>query len=104
LGVGGNAVPIVICDSVRFFSQGDEEAFFAWIARIRCVSRVEGVGTEIRLHIPRRAISWACLRELIGLFWRYEVHMGQLAQFETRVNTVLFRRMVRVTDLPRRRP
>jgi hypothetical protein len=104
LGVERDAVPIVICDSVRFFSQGYEDAFFAWIARIRCVSHVEGVGTEIRLHIPRRAVSWACLRELIGLFWRYEINMGQLVQFETSANTQVFRRVARVKDLPRRKP
>jgi len=44
------------------------------------------------------------LRELIGLFWRYEINMGQLVQFETPSNTKVFRRVARVTDLPRRKP
>jgi len=69
-----------------YFSPGDERAFFEWANRIPCVSRLEGVGGELRLHIMGHRVSRACLRELLGLFHRYGVSMRQLAQFETPSN------------------
>ncbi len=74
-----------------YFSPGDERAFFEWAERIPCVSRLEGVGKELRLHVRRRRISRACLRELLGLFYRYGVSMRQLAQFEAPANRSWFR-------------
>lgn len=74
-----------------YLSPGDERAFFEWAGRIPCVSRLEGVGEELRLHVKGRRISQRCLRELIALFHRYDVSMGQLAQFESSSNQSWFR-------------
>ena len=40
---------------------------------------------------PRSSISDTCLRELLGLFFRYKVKMEQLAQFKNNKNTMWFR-------------
>jgi hypothetical protein len=74
-----------------YFSPGDERAFFEWARRIPCVTRLEGVGGELRLHVRGRRISQNCLRELVALFHRYDVAMSQLAQFETTSNRSWFR-------------
>jgi hypothetical protein len=74
-----------------YFSPGDERAFFEWVNRIPCVSRLEGEGEELRLHVNGRRVNQTCLRELIALFHRYGVSMGQLAQFETLSNQSWFR-------------
>lgn len=72
-------------------SQGDERAFYEWIARIRCIKRFWGSGEELYLEIPRRRISDDCLRELLAVFYRYDVAMAQLAQFESKSNRKWFR-------------
>ncbi len=80
-------MPIIVCKRVRFWSQFDEEAFFAWAARIPGVSACRGVGDEIQLVIPRRRISQQALRELVGLFMRFDIaQMDQLARFLNATN------------------
>lgn len=74
-----------------YFSQGDERAFYEWASRISCVTRLEGAGSELRLHVKGRRVSEVCLRELVALFHRYGVPMRQLAQFETSANQSWFR-------------
>lgn len=74
-----------------YYSQGDERAFFEWAKRISCIDKLEGSGPELRLYLRRRRISNACLWELIALFHRYGVAMGQLAQFENASNRAWFR-------------
>ncbi|WP_152984678.1 hypothetical protein [Stenotrophomonas terrae] len=67
---------------VRFYSTGDEDAFFHWLNRIKCISHHEGLGAELLLHVDSRAVDEASLRDLIAFFWRYEVPMEQLAIFD----------------------
>ena len=67
---------------VRFYSAGDEGAFFHWLNGIKCVLRHEGVGTELQLHVDSGAVDEVSLRELIAFFWRYGVPMEQLAVFD----------------------
>ncbi len=68
-------MPILICKRVRFYSPEDETAFFGWLERITCISRVEGAGDEILLCVPRTRVSASSLRELIALFARYKLDM-----------------------------
>jgi hypothetical protein len=74
-----------------YYSRGDERAFFEWAKRMSCINKLEGSGPELGIHIRRRRISNACLWELIALFHRYDVAMGQLAQFENASNRAWFR-------------
>jgi hypothetical protein len=85
-------VPILIRDpDGPYYSSGDERAFFEWVQRISCVAKVEGSGSELRIHVRRRRISDTCLRELLALFHRYGVSMQQLVQFESPSNRHWFR-------------
>jgi hypothetical protein len=84
-------VPTLTCKRVIFYSQGDEAAFFNWISRIKAIKTVKGVGDEIRLVVPRRRISAESLRDLLALFFRYKVDMGQLSTFATPENGEWFK-------------
>ena len=87
----GLRVPVLIWDHVTYYSEEDEEAFFSWLKRIRCVRAFNGKGSELHVNISRRNISNSCLRELLAISFRYDVAMGQLSQFETPDNTQWFR-------------
>ena len=83
---------ILACKGVRYFSQGDETAFFNWIGRISCVVRFEGNGDTLYLHVRGSRVADRDLRELLALFYRYRMPMGQLAQFESPRNRTWFAR------------
>jgi hypothetical protein len=85
-------MPILACKGVRYFSQGDETAFFDWIGRISCVTRFEGARDTLSLHVRGTRIADRDLRELLALFYRYRVPMKQLAQFENPRNRTSFAR------------
>lgn len=85
-------VPIsLVAREVRYYSPGDEQAFFAWLRRMPCVGEPRGVGID--LHIPlRQRPTDGELRELIGLFFRYKIDMRQLAALATDENRSWFAR------------
>jgi hypothetical protein len=83
-------MPILTCRRVYYFSQGDELSFFTWLDKIKVIRRWEGVDDRVLLHVPSR-ISDKGLRELLALFRRYHVDMGQLAQFQTPSNRPWFK-------------
>jgi hypothetical protein len=77
-------MPVLICETVAFYSPEDEHAFFSWLTRINCVRDVEGVGSELRVKICRRVILNSCLRELIALLliWNRFVPIGTVRNFD----------------------
>jgi hypothetical protein len=85
-------MPILACKGVRYFSQGDETAFFDWIRRISCVTRFDGAGDTLYLHVRGSRIADRDLRELLALLYRYRMPMKQLAQFESPRNRTWFAR------------
>jgi hypothetical protein len=73
-------MPILDCKRVRFYSDADESAFFAFARSIKGVKSVEGVGASILLHVGARP-SQQSLRDLDALFLRYRIRgRQQLAQ------------------------
>jgi hypothetical protein len=44
-------MPTLDCKRVRFHSEGDEAAFFAFARSIKAVKRIEGAGDSILLHV-----------------------------------------------------
>jgi hypothetical protein len=68
------------CHRVLFYAPGDEGAFFRWVNSIDGVQGVVGIGEEIRFRVPR-VVPDATLRELLAVFFRYQIDMTQLAQF-----------------------
>jgi hypothetical protein len=61
----------------RFYSSGDEEAFFFWLKSIPAVKSFTGKhkGLSVEIADP---IDDDSLRELIGLLSRYEINMSCL--------------------------
>lgn len=83
-------MPILRCHAVTFYSQLDEKLFFDGLRAIAAVSKIEGAGPDILVHVRSRPSATA-LRDLLGIFFRYEVDMKQLAQFVTPENRPWFR-------------
>jgi hypothetical protein len=73
-------MPLLRCKRVWFFSTGDEKAFFGFAAGIKAVREVSGEVDEILLQVVSRP-SETSLRDLIALFYRYDIEMSQLRQF-----------------------
>ena len=74
------------CSGVRFGSQLDEKHLFQWAAEIACFVRWE----QDTLVVKSRRISEESLRDLLALFWRYNIPMRQLAQFRNSANEAWF--------------
>ena len=72
---------ILICKSVTYYCNKDEDAFFEWIKKINCVEKISAAGKELYLHICADDIHDQDLDDLIGLFYRYKIDMKQLARF-----------------------
>ncbi len=70
------------CSGVRFGSQLDEKHLFYWAAEITCFVRWE----QDILVVKSSRISEEALRDLLALFWRYNIPMKQLAQFRNTAN------------------
>lgn len=68
---------------VRFLSEGDERSFFEWLQQIKCVQSVRGEGRSVFITLSKLPADEE-LRELIGLFFRYDIDMRQLARFAER--------------------
>jgi hypothetical protein len=67
---------------VRFFSQGDESAFFAWLDKLPFVERYQGRGRILYISVNSAAVDENGLREMLALFRRYGIELKQLAVFD----------------------
>ena len=81
----------LICKKVIFYFQKDEDAFFEWLKKIKCLDHTSAARDELYLHIKKKNISDDDLRNLIGLFYRYKVNMKQLQIFLNETNKEWFR-------------
>jgi hypothetical protein len=82
-------MPTLIVRGPRYFSPGDEKAFFDWLQSIPCVSRVAGQVRDLHVTL-KRAPTDNQLREFIGLLYRYRMNMKGLAVFKTSRNARWF--------------
>ncbi len=69
------------CKSVDYYSILDEEVFFYWISKIKCIEKFEGAGDELYLDLVDRELDYSDMKDLIALFFRYKINMKQLARF-----------------------
>ena len=67
---------------VRFFSHGDESAFFGWLNGMPFVEHYEGHGRTLHIMVNPAAVDENGLREILALFRRYGVGLKQLAVFD----------------------
>lgn len=75
---------------MRYWSQGDEAAFFTWLQSIPGVVTVKGLGREIHIRFRTKRISQNTLRELFAIYNRYGGDKTELAIFKTEANASLF--------------
>jgi hypothetical protein len=75
---------------MRYFSQGDEAAFFSWLQSIPGVIAAEGRSRELHIKLRSKRLSSESLREFIALYRRYNGNMTELAQFATPSNSSWF--------------
>jgi hypothetical protein len=65
-----------------FFSQLDETAFFEWLKKLPCISKVEGRGETLSIRVLESKVDEYAMRELLALFQRYKIDMKQLSIFD----------------------
>jgi hypothetical protein len=85
-----NSSSQLVARSVTFYSEKDEELFSDWIKKIACVKNCYGKDIDIIIDL-HNVVSNKSLRDLIGLFYRYNINMSQLSIFETKENKAWFR-------------
>jgi hypothetical protein len=68
---------VLVAKAVRFGSSFDEAAFFSWLKKIEGII-YKGVGDELQIEVNFDNFSENSLRELIAIFSRYNIDMGQL--------------------------
>lgn len=83
-------MPKLHCKNATFYSEKDELTFFEWIGTVPCIKKREHLSDTVVLHVRTKKISDTCLRELLALFFRYEIEMTQLGQFANEENSVWF--------------
>lgn len=77
------------CRSIRFRSSGDERIFFEWLSSIQSIRKFYGEGFSLFIEL-NESVSDEDLRELIAIFFRYNIKMSQLKQFVTAENRIWF--------------
>jgi hypothetical protein len=71
------AKSVLLINGPRFYSQTDEDHFFAWIQSISEIEKVTGVVRDLELII-RRPMDEESLRDLIALMRRYNLDRSPL--------------------------
>ncbi|MGQ0595398.1 MAG: hypothetical protein ACT4QB_22990 [Gammaproteobacteria bacterium] len=80
----------LIAHKVWFFSEHDEEAFFEWLDKMVCIQEYHGEGKDLHITLVGTTLDDNSLRELLALFYRYDIDMPQLATFQTNGNRSWF--------------
>jgi hypothetical protein len=81
---------ILICKRVHYYCHKDEDMFFEWISRIKCIVKWDGLRDELYLYVKTKRIGNENLRDLLGLFYRYKIDMKQLQIFLNKNNKSWF--------------
>jgi hypothetical protein len=71
-------------------SKLDEDIMFSWLDKIPCVMGYKGIGVDLYIELKEGEIDDESLRELISLFFRYQLDLFQLRKFETKRNKKWF--------------
>jgi len=76
-------MPQLTIPGATFYSQADEASFFAWLEAIPGVIRVVGERRSLIVTLRSARLSKAALWDLAALYFRYNLPMKAIAQFET---------------------
>jgi len=81
----------LICRSVSYLSQKDEDAFFEWLRKISSIIEIDGWKDELHLYLESDVIPDEDLEEIVAIFYRYEIKdMTQLKIFLNEYNKEWF--------------
>lgn len=69
----------LVCKRVSFYSMLDEDMFFEWIKKIKCIKSFEGARDELYLDLIESELDYNDMKDLIALCFRYKIKMKQLA-------------------------
>lgn len=83
-------VIVLLADSVEFGSQNDEQSFFEWLKRIKCIENLDGEGSILEIIVAKNLVDDDCLRDILAIFHRYNIDMKQLAIFKSEQNKAWF--------------
>lgn len=72
-----------------YFSQNDETAMFEWLGRITVIRNVTGEARDLIIRL-KRAPTDNQLRDLLALFFRYQMDMTPLTAMRTAKNESWF--------------
>lgn len=89
LVVRGDDSMLLECVSVSFYSDGDEKMFFEWLSEIKSIKKIYGEGCSLFVDVVD-TVTDDDLRELVAIFFRYNVTMSQLKCFLTPDNKAWF--------------
>lgn len=76
-----NKQVVLECKRVKFYDPYDEDAFFEWAKKIKCIKNIGGVGDKILLSVDYDTMNDEELYALAALFRRYKVNTKQLEDF-----------------------
>lgn len=76
--------------NITYYSQYDEDVFFNWLKKIKCVVNFDGEGEILRFEVNKTKLNDRWLREILALFFRYEIEMTQLKVFIHKNNSSWF--------------
>jgi hypothetical protein len=68
---------LTISETIRYYSAGDEECFFAWLKSVPGFVSVIGKGRQLRVQLAM-PIEAEAVAELTALFKRYGLDTGGL--------------------------
>lgn len=64
--------------------------FFVWIKKIKCIEKFEGAGDELYLDLINKDLNYDDIKDLIALFYRYQIDMKQLGKLKNKKNADAF--------------
>jgi hypothetical protein len=75
-----------------FKSPFDEAAFFEWLDKIKCIAKYQGRGNALSIYIRSADVDRDQMREILSVFYRYNIDMKQLSVFDRKEFATWFRR------------
>lgn len=82
-----NNIYRLVYHSPKFYSHLDQDMFFEWCKRIKCIDSTINESGEVLIFLEKKSLSAKNLLELIFLFRRYEIQMMQLRPYVTEKNS-----------------
>ena len=69
-------------EGTTYWSEGDEQAHFAWLDRIGAITRAYGEGRRVYLDLASDRVGSEDLRELSAVYRRYGGDLEQLKKLK----------------------